>query len=91
MQMCSSCQPFLQVTAQSYGPAGNDCWPCTQLFEDLCYSLSHPNCVAFRQFGNKKDGFPRVHINGSITVRLNYSKCPVEERLLQIGKNQPAH
>lgn len=57
-------------------------WSCSKLFEDFGYSLSHPDCVTFRQFGNKKDGFPRVHIDGSITVRLSYSKCPVEERLL---------
>lgn len=51
--------------------------------QDFGYSLSHPDCVTFRQLGNKKDGFPRIHINGSITVRLSYSKCPVEERLLK--------
>ncbi|KAF3832307.1 hypothetical protein F7725_025972, partial [Dissostichus mawsoni] len=39
-------------------------------------STSSSISVALRQFGNKKDGFPRVHINGSKTVRLGYSKSP---------------
>lgn len=65
--------------------------PCAPLFEDYCDSLSHPSGVAFRQFGNKKDGFPRVHINGSEAVGLGYSKSPVEEGLLQNWANQPEH
>lgn len=74
-------RPSFESWCGALTAADNDCTLCTRLFEDLLYSLSHPSSVAFSQLGNKKNGFPRVHINGGVTVWFNHSKGPLEERL----------
>lgn len=76
-------RPPLKSSCGALTAADRGCTRRSRLFEDSLYSLSHLSSVAFRPFGNKRNGFPRVHINGTGTVWFNRSKRPVEERLLQ--------